>query len=322
MSRVLVIGLARSGTTWVGQALSGAEGTCYVDEPDNHYRHPAAFRAKAKLSGRAYPALLGGDDAAPEYAALWRSAFGLDAHESYADGIAARARQRLAGRLHRGVLPPRLRRAPMHVRRTYAGGRASPGIALAARLGRSPAPDLGTRDVVVKSVYAARSACWLARLLPARVLVLRRDLRGLVASWKGAGWLGDPAEDFLDELGPGGGEALAAEVGASMPDSGLTQIGRVTWLLACLSSRLRAATASHPDWAVASYEELTGDAARSLPRLAADLELQWSAAASAQLRGPLAPPHRPAGIDPRLSAAEAEEIAAVLTDFDLAGWAW
>jgi hypothetical protein len=317
---VLIVGLARSGTTWVGQALSGAEGTAYLDEPDNHYRWPWAYRAKASLSGRAYPCLSIGA-AAPDYEALWQSAFEIEGGGGDRD---VRAGQRTVARwLQRGLLPPRLRRGPARVRSDYAGQGRPPRLAAAACLALPEVPEAGAGDLVVKSVYAARSVGWVAAQLPVRVLVLRRDLRSVVASWKAAGWLDDPDEDFLDELGPGGGEALAADMGVPLPSAALTQIGRVTWLLACMASELRTAAERHPGWSVASYEDLVADAGRLLPALADELGVGWSAAADAQLRGPLAPPPpRAAGIDPRLSDAEAEEIASVLEGFNLRGWAW
>jgi hypothetical protein len=321
VTRVLIAGLARSGTTWLGEALSGAEGTAYLDEPDNHYRRPWAFRAKAALPGRAYPRLQPGDSA-PDYEVLWRRAFGLEAGSARGRRAAAVVRRVAARRLLRGVLPRRLRRGRALVRRDYAGGRRPSRLATASGLALPEAPFDGAHDIVAKSVYAARSVPWVAALAPARVLVLRRDLRGVVASWKAAGWLGDPGEDFLDELGPGGGEALAEEVGVPLPRAGLTQFGRIAWLLACLASELRAGAARHPDWVVTSYEELVADAGRLLPELAGELEIAWSPAADARLRGPLAPPPQSPGIDPRLSDAEAEEIGSVLEDFSLRGWAW
>ena len=315
---MLIAGLARSGTTWLGQALSAAEGTAFLDEPDNHYRYPLAFRLKAGLPGRAYP-LLNPGDAAPGYAALWESAFGLVDE----GGVAARTRGAAATALHRGVLPRRLRRGQRLVRRSYADrGGIALRLALASRLALPETPPQDARDVVVKSVYAARSSEWLAELLPLRVLILKRDLHGVIASWKAIGWLSDPDEDFLDELGPGAERTLREDTGAPAMDRALSHVGRVAWLLACMATELRTAAARHPEWTVASYEDLVGDASGLIPTLATGLGLGWSAEADAVLRGPLAPPRRPPGIDPRLSAAEVEEIDAVLSGFELRGWAW
>lgn len=320
MTRLLIAGLARSGTTWIGEALSAAERTAFVDEPDNHYRSPFAFRAKRDLPGRAYPRLQLGN-VAPEYEALWMQAFGINLPRG-AHSARARARRGLARQAHRGVLPRRLRRGPALTRRALAdAGRAPLRLRAAARLALPEVPDAGARGIVVKSVYAARSLEWLAERLPVRVLVMRRDLRGVVASLKGVGWL-PQACDPVEELGPGEGEVLAATAGVPPPTSPPTGVGRATWLLACMASELRDAAARHPEWEVASYEQLIADTGGLIPDLAARLDVGWSAAADAELRGPLAPPRRPPGIDPRLSAEEADEIASVLSAFDLRGWAW
>jgi hypothetical protein len=49
MSRLLVAGVPRSGTSWVGQALACAEGARSVGEPDNEDNFPYAIQAKAGL---------------------------------------------------------------------------------------------------------------------------------------------------------------------------------------------------------------------------------------------------------------------------------
>ena len=48
VAQVLIVGVARSGTTWVGQTLGRTQGVHYVHEPDGD--HDAfAFRAVARL---------------------------------------------------------------------------------------------------------------------------------------------------------------------------------------------------------------------------------------------------------------------------------
>ena len=323
VTKLLIVGLARSGTTWVGQTLSGGEGVSYVDEPDNHYRSPFAFRAKAALPGRAYPILCPGDSA-PEYTALWEQAFGLDGGATSEAGVTARARHSTSTLIHRGVLPPRLRRGPLLVRRAYAGS-APPSLRLAAagRLALPAVPEPGARDVVVKSVYAARSVEWLVGRLPVRVLILRRCLHSVIASWKEQGWLSDANDDFLGELGPGGGRVLAEAPGIPQRRRrSSTAAGRAAWLLGCLAVHLRAATTRHPDWQVVSYEELLDDPYRLLPEIATSAGVSWTDSSDALLRGPHAPPPKPQGIDARLTAAEVSDVTAVLSEFDLRGWAW
>lgn len=58
--RVLVTGIPRSGTTWVGAALSGCREVVFVDEPDDERRFAITHRAKMGL-GR-YPIIAPGDE--------------------------------------------------------------------------------------------------------------------------------------------------------------------------------------------------------------------------------------------------------------------
>src|SRR5215216_3657697 len=73
--KVLVIGLPRSGTTWIASTLAQTGNAALVSEPDNHYNVPFALRAKRRLPGGFHPALSPADEA-PLFEALWREAFG------------------------------------------------------------------------------------------------------------------------------------------------------------------------------------------------------------------------------------------------------
>lgn len=66
---VLIAGAPRTGTSWVGQALSFAQDSCFVNEPDNENEDP--FALKAKLSLGRFPVLAPGDAAPPAYERLW-----------------------------------------------------------------------------------------------------------------------------------------------------------------------------------------------------------------------------------------------------------
>src|SRR5205823_1469687 len=69
---ILVAGLPRSGTTWVGEVLGHTAGARYLHEPDNHLLRPEAWWAKRGLGP--YPELAPEQDA-PGYEQLWALAF-------------------------------------------------------------------------------------------------------------------------------------------------------------------------------------------------------------------------------------------------------
>lgn len=59
MSRILLVGVARSGTTWVGTVLSKCKDTIYLNEPDDERRFTQAMVAKKLLTR--YPNIAPGD---------------------------------------------------------------------------------------------------------------------------------------------------------------------------------------------------------------------------------------------------------------------
>ena len=70
MSAVLIAGVPRSGTTWIGRTLGHTERATYVNEPDG-FRDPFAFRTM--LTHGENPVLDPGDPA-PDLERLWAGA--------------------------------------------------------------------------------------------------------------------------------------------------------------------------------------------------------------------------------------------------------
>ena len=66
---ILIVGLPRSGTTWVGEVLSSARNTYYVFEPDNEGLSPLAWLCKKDI--HRFPYLVAKDESA-DYHLLWR----------------------------------------------------------------------------------------------------------------------------------------------------------------------------------------------------------------------------------------------------------
>jgi len=244
--RVLVAGLPRSGTTWVGEVLGRTAGARYLHEPDNHLVRPEAWRAKHRLG--AYPELRPGTEITPgsgggDYERLWALAFSGGPRPSpvYAG---ARILQRAGA--------PRV------------SGR------LASRQRPRPAPG----PLVVKSVHGARSLEWVVeRFRPAVVLVERHPF-GVIASWRKLGW-----DDFLDT----DRSALrhsAAVLGVDPPPPGASWLERAAWHYGLLSSYLQEARRRHPDWLVVRHEVLCAGPEPAFRRLADRLGLRFTAEAA------------------------------------------
>lgn len=76
LNRILIVGIPRSGTTWVGHVLAQGDDATFLNEPDNHLTFPYALRAKRGLPGGFHPALPPEAEAAA-YELLWQRALGF-----------------------------------------------------------------------------------------------------------------------------------------------------------------------------------------------------------------------------------------------------
>src|SRR6478672_3089052 len=70
---VLVVGPARSGTTWVARTLGLTDGSVYISEPDEAPAVPFATRARSRMG--MLPVVEPGDDGPELYRRLWDVAF-------------------------------------------------------------------------------------------------------------------------------------------------------------------------------------------------------------------------------------------------------
>ncbi len=214
--RVLVAGIPRSGTTWVGRVLGQARGACYVHEPDNHLVRPQAWWVKRRLG--AYPRLLPGQPA-PDYERLFRVAF--------------------------------------------AGGARPSLVSTWARSG----------DVVVKSIFCARSLEWLAERFEPAVVVVERHPFAVIGSWAELGWNG-----FLD-ADPAAVAECRAVFGVQPPRIGASWVDRAAWHYGFLAALLGRARHRHPEWQVVSHETLCAGPEREFEELSDRLGLRFGAGA-------------------------------------------
>jgi len=258
MTRVLILGVPRSGTTWSGRALGATEGTAYVNEPDG-FVDPYAFRIM--LAHGEHPAIAPGTPA-PDYERLWRGAFEGGRPANTARDRAARflyartpVEARRAARASHD-LPPRLRA----VRRL-----ATPLVA---------AP--GARHVVVKTVLACLSAEWLAQhAADARVVYVERHAYNVLSSWRDLGFVRDGREY--------GRVAAWAEDrwGVARPDDAGPHLALQAFFYGVLTAALRETAAAHPEWVRTTHEHLCVDSGARFAELATALGLEWGPRAAA-----------------------------------------
>jgi hypothetical protein len=254
---ILVAGLPRSGTTWVGEVLGRTAGARYLHEPDNHLVRPDAWWAKRRLGP--YPELHPGE-AGGDYEQLWALAFagGPRLSPLYAG---ARLLQRagawgLSGRIA-SLQCSRIAADPL-----MAGHRLRP---TSGRPAHGQHPRLAPSPLIVKSVHCARSLEWVADRFAPAVVVVERHPFGVISSWRKLGW-----NDFLD-TDIGAVRYSTAVLGVAPPPPGSRWLERAAWHYGVLSSYLDHARRRHPDWLVVRHEVLCSGPEPAFRRLSARL---------------------------------------------------
>jgi len=233
---VLVAGLPRSGTTWVGEVLGHTAGARYLHEPDNHLVRPDAWWAKRTLGP--YPELRPGDSGA-DYERLWALAFA-------------------------GGPRPSLRYAAARILQRAGTPRVSGRLASRQRSRPASGP------LVVKSVHCARALEWTAQRFRPAVVIVERHPFGVIASWRKLGW-----DDFLDR-DHGAVRHSSAVLGVEPPPAGAPWLERAAWHYGVLSSYLEQSRRRHPEWVVVRHERLCAGPDPAFRRLAVRLGLHFT----------------------------------------------
>jgi hypothetical protein len=255
MAMVLIAGVPRSGTTWVGQALGHTDGAVYVNEPDGDH-DPFAYRARR---GHLVAPVLEPGVAAPDWERLWAGAF---AGGQYA----GTPRDRLARAVYA--------RTPVASRwDAWLGGQESAPLRVAAALAvpRVAAPE--ARHVVAKSVRSELALEWIVERFRPRVLVVERHPFNVLASWIEL----DFVRDGREAASMAGYARDRWGVEAPRPDD--PQLVQQAYYFGVLATGLRAAVARHADWTAVSHEHLCVDSHTRFAALASGLGLEWGAAA-------------------------------------------
>lgn len=261
---VLVVGVPRSGTTWVAETLATAAAGRYLEEPDNHFRFAFAFRAKHRLGSREYPypAERANAPGIDDYDALWRSAFSREP--------AARAWHRRRRFANAVVDRADSRRVSAALARSSI---RDPDLVLADRIA-VPERSAGGGPLVVKSVYAALAAEWIASRHDVRVVAVLRNPLNVVSSWVALDWLPPSGPDALSTLDPAMAEELADRYEAARPAR--SPLARAAWLIGALTCALDEATRRNPAWARVVHEELCVTPGEEYPRVAERVGLRWT----------------------------------------------
>ncbi len=312
--KILIAGTARCGSTWAANVLGRADQSRSVYEPDGPRSDILGAMVATRLGE--YPVLQPGQRSG-WYRLVWDLAF--SGGWPWDNVETARA----AGR--------RMVRIPPLMRDYLVAGLAEG----TRRVRRGP------RNVLVKSVNSAFSLEWIAQRYQPRVLVLRRNPLNVVSSWVVLNmWSDRPIGQH-----PAVRERYLAPIGVTAPDNGASAVRIAAFNVGLLTRALRQAAAEHPEWIVASHDQLCIDPETGFRDLTARLGLRWTPAMTDYLRKSDDPSFTVHGGTPkfhpnavsstttdsrrdqqasqfkrRLTPAQADEAREVLASFDLAEW--
>lgn len=246
---VLVTGLPRSGTSWVGKMLEASRQVVYVNEPMNP-RHPPG-RSPGVLDGpvRHYFEYVSGEDDA-----VWREAFSHTLRLHYRVGRELRQNH-----------------SPYDLARMVKYGSAF-------TLGR-----LRGRRALLDDPYALFSTGWLVQQMGVRAVVLVRDPVSFVGSWRALDWsvsfaeLLDQPRLVDDHLRP------YADRMREMLDSP-DWLARTCLLWEATYAAVDRSFSSLPGVCLVSYESLVKDPIAGFNDLYSRLGLTWSPEAERRVR--------------------------------------
>ncbi len=246
---LLVTGMPRSGTSWVGKMLEAGGGVVYVNEPMNPRHPPGRCPGVLDAAVRHYFHYI-----CPDNETVWLAAFRRTAGLRFGMGRELRANHR----------PSDIARAAK-----YAAGFG---------VGRA----LGRR-AMLDDPYAVLSVGWLDDRVLGAAVVLVRDPVAVVGSWLALGWSVDTMELLSqpllmrDHLEP-----LRAELTAVAGSADRLATASVLWK--AVYTVVREVAASRPRVLVRRYEDLAADPLQGFEELYAATGLVWTERAADRVR--------------------------------------
>ena len=300
--RLVLVGAARSGTSWLGHALGRARGVRFYYEPDNVDADPSKDTAAGRRGFGPYP-VIDSDRDAGQFAPLWDLVF------SGRLPFALRERRRLRPAAQVALRLPRSLRDPLV--------RAAASLS-ARRPGRA-------QSVVVKTIYATFSLEWLVARYRPQVIAMQRNPLNVVSSWRE---LHIPLFDLATR--PILRARYIEPLGIEPPGGSAPEVARIAWHVGLLTHVISEALDRHPEWIFVTHEDLCADPATTIRGVAEQVGLAWSDDIDRFLNnnnrhGEGLAPVRIAAEEPtkwrqRLTDVEVAQIEAVLEKFPTRGW--
>lgn len=260
--RVLIVGMPRSGSTFLARALARTADTSYFEEPDNGDRSVSACRG---LRNRGLQPALLVDEECGQLERCFAGAF-----------VPARRRDRVRTRIAKRLSAPYA-----GARRVMCADPARTELPLRLRAALAVAPWRVSlpprRSHVVKTVHMALSVDWLRSRFDVRLVVTRRHPLDILASWISLDIC--PVRHGWQMLSLGDLGAIAERFGAPPPPFAETDRAAPAvraWVIGLLATGIERAITDHPDIVVADHEVVCREPVSELRHIARQVGLQWS----------------------------------------------
>ncbi len=276
--RILLLGLPRSGTTWVCGLMGTAKCARVVHEPDNEKEHPLALNHKRGL--HRFPCFSDSEAVSSEYFRIFDVAFNRREWRA----LSWRARQRLAH--SKSWLESAIgeRAGFVYVddsmnRVSVSEQRAPDSIArLLGRLawiGSRPAGE--TR--IVKSVHGILAADEIASRWPMKVVHVLRNPFSLFASYRRL----KMPDGFRNLFAEDSVKSLVERLGVTPAKGGCVEEGMIEQIMLLTKVSLEQIK-RHPDWYAVSHDRLCLSPGSEFRRLFEAASLEWTSESDERLQ--------------------------------------
>jgi hypothetical protein len=301
--RILLIGVARSGTSWLSRAMAATPGTVHYYEPDNVDADPTGKRPVGRSGFGPYPIIEPGQDGG-QFRALWDAAYAgrLPRVQGVNDGLKLKA-VRLVLQMPRAIREPLI----------------AAGARIMTALPGKP------QRTAIKSIYSAFYLEWLVQRYDPRVIVIQRHPLNVISSWRelqipGFDLTTRPAllERYRDRYE---GQPLGPQA---------SDLSKISWQVGLLTTAIGDALERHPEWLFVTHEDLCEDPVNRIRYVLERAGMPWSGDVEQFLEESNRPgeglkPQRVTKDQPtrwrgRLTDDEVDEINSVLARFPRHGW--
>ncbi len=279
---VLITGLPRSGTTWVGEVLSSAQDTRYIFEPDNEGLSPIAWFCKRDMHRYPYLTL---SDIAVDYHKMWDNIFRGHSWAWYTNAGLGLFMRRIVKSTKSELeayigdkcgfryIDPNMHWVGMQPHNMPYIAERHPIMVFLARWILTAKHMEQSRRMIIKSVHTPLCLEWLDFHFPVEMIVVLRNPYSLYASYKRMK-LPDGHRNLLiqpalqsDKL-----KYISKSADISMPRLEDPVAFQIMFIYKIIQTQL----GRHPDWKLISHDRLCITPYEDYKHIFDELGLLWS----------------------------------------------